>query len=178
MSIAPQRFVLGLAFVSCAAGCSATRTRQVPPNYPRSQQVLCHYVGLEASTRPTEADEDTIAMLAVYRFNEPNTPPTDEPLTVKFQVDRSRVDELREHLERQPEVLCSPDANSHPTPRVKPFVPSKAARAKRTPQPGPNGELKAPAAALQPSAADGPARRQPLPEGATIEAAPPPRSAR
>jgi hypothetical protein len=122
-------------------------------------------------------DEDTVSMLAVYRFNEPNTPPTDEPLAVKFQVDRSRVDELREHLERQPEVLCSPDANAHRTPRVTPFAPSKtsktskAARSSRAPQSGPNGQLQAPAAALQPSAADEP---RALPAGATIEAAPPP----
>lgn len=170
MSIALKPFVLGLVF---AAGCSAARTQQVPPDYPRSQEVLCHYVGLEASTRPTGQDEDTVAMLAVYRFSEPNTPPPDEPLTLKFQVDRSRVDELREHLERQPEVICSPDANAHHTPRVKPFATSKAAKA---PQPGPNGELKAPAAALQPSAADPPTRPETLPAGATIEAVPPPPS--
>jgi hypothetical protein len=170
MQTAHLRNALGLGFM-IVTGCSAARTTQVPPEYPRSEQVLCHYVGLQASTRPTEQNQDMVSMLAVYRFSEPSMPPPDEPLTLTFQVDRSRVDELREHLERQPDVICSPDANARHQPRVKPFVPSVSKANK--PQTAPNGEVKAPAAALQPSAAD---ERAPspalLPPSAATEAPP------
>ena len=107
--------------VGCAcavAGCAASPAK--PDRYPASE-TLCRYVGLESAETPQYSDRDSISLLAVYRFREPNLPAPKEPLTVKFQVNRSRVNELRSHLEAQPEVICTPDRDAHYQVRVKPF---------------------------------------------------------
>jgi hypothetical protein len=80
-------------------------------------------------------------------------------LSVKFQVERSRVNELRGHLESQPEVICSPDRDAHFRPKPKPFAtrPAAGSSAKRAAEPTPTpadqgtaGAPAVPAAALQP----------------------------
>jgi len=82
---------------------------------------LCQYVGLESAETPQYSDRDNISLLAVYRFRESRVPAPKEPLTVKFQVNRSRLNELRSHLEAQPEVICTPDRDAHYHVQVKPF---------------------------------------------------------
>jgi hypothetical protein len=87
------------------------------------------------------SDTDSAAFVAVYRFRDSHTPKTESPMSVKFQVNRSRVAELRSHLESQPEVVCAPDNDLHYQVRLKPL-----------PDPLP-GTTPAPAAATQPSPA-------------------------
>jgi hypothetical protein len=107
------------AFACAGIGCAEAPAR--PEKYPGTSQTLCQYVGLESVETPQYSDRDSISLLAVYRFREKGTPPPKEPLTVKFQVNRSRVNELRSHLESQPEVLCTPDRDAHYHVQVKPF---------------------------------------------------------
>jgi hypothetical protein len=90
------------------------------PQYPRSE-AICQYVGLESVESQQRSDMDSLSFVATYRFREPHTPATESPLGVKFQVNRSRVAELRSHLESQPEVVCAPDHDAHYHVRVKPL---------------------------------------------------------
>lgn len=112
----------GLATAMLLAGCAETAQR--PSQSPVAQDVMCDYVGLEAvENESQEKDErDDLSLLATYRFSEANVPPPKDPLTVKFQVERARVNELRGHLEAQPQVICNPDNNAHYQVRVKPFA--------------------------------------------------------
>jgi hypothetical protein len=104
---------------ACASG--PAKSAQEDPQYPRSNDVVCRYVGLESVETPQHEDTDSVTMLAVYRFREPNVPPPKEPLSLKFQVNRTRVNELRSHLESQPEVICNPEPNQHYHVQVKPL---------------------------------------------------------
>lgn len=90
------------------------------PQYPRSE-AICQYVGLESVESQQRSDMDSLSFVATYRFREPHVPASERPLGVKFQVNRSRVGELRSHLESQPEVVCAPDHDSHYHVRVKPL---------------------------------------------------------
>lgn len=101
------------------AGCAA---EQPLAEYPRNE-TICQYVGLESVVTPEHTNIDSVSFLAVYRFREPNVPPPKHPLTVKFQVDRSRIHDLRAHLESQREVVCSPDHEQHYRVHVKPLPP-------------------------------------------------------
>ena len=72
-------------------------------------------------------------------WKRPHEPAPEQPVKLKFQVNRSRVAELQNHLESQPEVVCSPDNDRHYNPRVKPLPEPKsvleapAARGQATP---------------------------------------------
>ncbi|MET0386304.1 MAG: hypothetical protein ABW321_10120 [Polyangiales bacterium] len=130
-----------------------------PPAYP-AHDVACHYIGLESVETPQysrQSDRDAVLLTAVYRFDEPNVPAPKEPVTVKFQVDRSRVQELRSHLESQPDVVCTPDRDAHYHAKVRPFAARKravkAANQGATPVEG----APAPAAAIAPTSSDRPA---------------------
>jgi len=90
------------------------------PEYPRSE-AMCQYVGLESVESQQRSDMDSLSFVATYRFREPHTPAMESPMGVKFQVNRSRVQELRSHLESQPEVVCAPDHDAHYHVRVKPL---------------------------------------------------------
>jgi hypothetical protein len=107
------------ALVLSACGAAATPPQDV--EYPRSNDVVCRYVGLESVETPQHEDTDSVTMLATYTFREKNVPPPAEPLSLKFQVDRSRVSELRSHLESQPEVICHPEPNARYKVQVKPL---------------------------------------------------------
>lgn len=114
-----SRALLPAAVVALSA---CTQPRGPAPEYPRSE-TLCQYVGLEAveTETPRLENNDSISFVAVYRFSEPSVPAPKEPLTVKFRVNRSRANELRSHLESQPEVVCTPDRDLHYQVRVKPL---------------------------------------------------------
>jgi hypothetical protein len=94
--------------------------------YPRNEAV-CQYVGLDSVETPQRSDIDSVSFVAQYRFREPHEPKTESPVGVKFQVNRSRVAELRSHLESQPEVVCAPDNDLHYQVRVKPLPDPKNA---------------------------------------------------
>lgn len=148
MLLSHQRFfgavsALTLGVAACAAPASPA------PEYPHSE-AICQYVGLESTETPQRVDTDSVSFLAVYRFREPHTSSSENPLSVKFQVNRSRVQELRSHLESQPEVVCTPDTDLHYHVRVKPL-------------PEPIG--------TEPAAAPAPAAAQPAP-GPVAEPAP------
>jgi len=133
--------------VGCAAVVAACAEAPAKPDrYPVSE-TLCQYVGLESIETPQhtpQSDRDSLSLLAVYRFREANVPAPKEPLTVKFQVNRARVSELRSHLEAQPEVICTPDRDAHYHVRVKPFAqPQPDPQAGETPMPT-QAELPAP----------------------------------
>jgi hypothetical protein len=129
------------AVAACAAPASPA------PEYPHSE-AICQYVGLESTETPQRVDTDSVSFLAVYRFREPHTSSSETPLGVKFQVNRSRVQELRSHLESQPEVVCAPEADLHYHVRVKPL-------------PEPTGPEPAPATATSPAL--GPTAAPPAP---------------
>jgi len=109
-----------VAFLTLQLLAACAQPQRPAPDYPRSE-ALCQYVGLEAVETPRHVDTDSISFVAVYRFSEPNLPAPKEPLTVKFQVNRTRVNELRSHLESQPQVICTPDRDLHYQVRVKPL---------------------------------------------------------
>jgi hypothetical protein len=112
------------------------------PEYPRSEAV-CQYVGLDSVETQQRADMDSLSFVATYRFRDSHTPATETPVGVKFQVNRSRVDELRSHLASQPEVVCAPDHDAHYQVRVKPLpepgssVPAPPPSESNAPLPGP-----------------------------------------
>lgn len=93
-------------------GCGAAAESQRPVAHPPNSGSFCDYIGLEASEAPVHDNVDSVALVAQYRLSEPNLPPPQHPIELKFRVDRSRVDELRGQLEAHPQVICRPDASS------------------------------------------------------------------
>jgi hypothetical protein len=100
--------------IACAAPASPS------PEYPRSE-AICQYVGLESVETPQRTDHDSVSFVATYRFREPHTPSNEAPVGVKFLVNRTRAQELRSHLESQPEVVCAPENDQHYHVKVKPL---------------------------------------------------------
>jgi hypothetical protein len=100
-----------LAPLLCACS-TAGPSPATDPTYPSgAHELTCEYVGLEAIQGPPDVpdqDADSVAMLATYRFSEPDTLPPKPPLSLKFQVSRDRVSELRDQLSARPQVLCRP----------------------------------------------------------------------
>jgi hypothetical protein len=105
-----RSFVIPSLLVALTA-CS-TETGERSPRHPSNVGPLCSYVSLESSDAPVGDSLDTILLVAVYRLNEPGVPPTREPIELKFQVERSRMNELRGRLEAHPEVICRPDRDA------------------------------------------------------------------
>lgn len=136
------------ALTLAAAACAAPQSPA--PEYPHSE-AICQYVGLESTETPQRVDTDSVSFMAVYRFREPHTTTTEGPLSVKFQVNRSRVQELRSHLESQPEVVCTPDNDLHYHVKVKPLPEPPSTEPKPEPAKDPAQPPSAPAAAIQPS---------------------------
>lgn len=155
MQLSHQTFLVGRVAVlmSAAAGCAAPAAPA--PEYPHSE-AICQYVGLESTETPQRVDTDSVSFLAVYRFREPHTQSSEPPLSVKFQVNRSRVQELRSHLESQPEVVCTPEADLHYHVRVKPL-------------PEPTGTEPAAPPSLQAPLQPAPAAAEPAPASAPAQ---------
>src|SRR5205823_2657917 len=80
-----------LVFWFGLTGCGAAAENQRSAAHPSSSGPLCDYVGLEASEAPVHENIDSIALVAQYRLSEPNLPPPEQPIELKFRVDRSRV---------------------------------------------------------------------------------------
>lgn len=103
-----------LTIATLLASCGASRANEEPPAYSgNGASPLCSYVGLEMDSAPQHDNVDSVALVATYRLRESGTPPPREPIELKFQVQRSRVDELRGRLEAHPDVICRPDNASH-----------------------------------------------------------------
>jgi hypothetical protein len=106
--------------VLAAVGCAGTLERSTP--YPNTlNDATCDFVGLEHVQGPSDTDADYVTLLAVYRFSSSSLPQPKQPLSLKFQVTRSRVDELEQHLTARPQVVCSPDDERNYSARVAPF---------------------------------------------------------
>ena len=126
----------------CTLLCACAAPGGPATQYPRSEAV-CQYVGLESIETPQRSDMDSLSFVATYRFRDQHTPASETPVGVKFQVNRSRVAELRSHLESQPEVVCTPDHDSHYHVRVKPLpepgsaIPEPPPLGVEAPTPGP-----------------------------------------
>jgi hypothetical protein len=106
-----------LGLCACSTASSATKLQQ-----PRgAHELTCRYVGLEAVTGPNDTNSDAVTLLAVYRFAEPNVPPPKKPLSMKFQVSRSRTRELQDYLESRPEVICTSEDDKHYTVSMEPL---------------------------------------------------------
>jgi len=119
--VARHAWVCGVWF-GFAACSTSTGAEANPPKYPRGAlDQTCKFVGLEAVEGPTDQNADSVSLRAVYRFAEPNVAPAKKPLSLKFQVERSRVDELRRYLDARPEVICSPEGTANYAARVAPF---------------------------------------------------------
>jgi hypothetical protein len=121
------RMVGGVAHVAAVvvmlSGCAAgATTRAGVPEDPRgARNLTCRYVGLEDVSSPSDQNADSVSLLATYRFREPDAAPPKAPLSLKFQVDRSRVTELTQYLASKPEVICQPEADSNYAAHVEPF---------------------------------------------------------
>jgi hypothetical protein len=71
----------------------------------------CSFVELQAVEQPSPGrgatpdnlGTDTIELVATYR---PSDGSQRRPVGYAFRVEEERVDDLRAHLERQPEILC------------------------------------------------------------------------
>jgi hypothetical protein len=96
-----------------SAACSGTQSTRAPGATaaevpPGAHDLTCEYVGLESVQGASDANSDSVTLLAVFRFSESQLPPPKAPLSLKFQVERSRVNELRDGLSARPEVICRP----------------------------------------------------------------------
>jgi hypothetical protein len=132
----PSRFaLLTLLTAACASAPapapSATAANQNSP-YPGP----CSFVELQAVERPSPGRGagpdnlgiDTVELVATYRPGGGDTARRGEqprPVSYAFRVQKERVDDLRAHLQQQPEILCEGesggvDANA-PGPRVPTF---------------------------------------------------------
>jgi hypothetical protein len=115
-----MRWIARTTFVVLTA-CGAAESSERPPSYPGNAGPLCSYVGLEADSTPAHETADSVMMVAVFRLSEPDLAPPKQPIELKFQVHRSRVDELRGRLEAHPEVICRPDGSAHYQVEAKAF---------------------------------------------------------
>jgi hypothetical protein len=85
-----------------SSGASATTAAYPGP---------CSFVALEAMEQPSPGrgatpdnlGTDTIELVATYR---PSGGTQRRPVEYAFRVEEERVDDLRAHLEQQPEILC------------------------------------------------------------------------
>lgn len=106
-----MRFIVIPSILMALTACGA-QTPQRSPSYPANAGPLCSYIGLESSDEPAGDTFDSVMLVAVYRLNEPGIAPPREPIELKFQVQRSRMEELRGRLEAHPEVICRPDRDA------------------------------------------------------------------
>jgi hypothetical protein len=106
-----MRSILIPSLFIALAGCGA-QAAESTPRYPSNAQPLCSYLGLESSNAPAGDTLDSVMLVAAYRLNAPGAPPAREPIELKFQVQRSRISELRGRLEAHPEVICRPDRDA------------------------------------------------------------------
>jgi hypothetical protein len=117
-----RRFCVYFAFSSVLSACASTQSARPPSAVPPgAHDVTCKYVGLEDVSGPNDQNADSVTLMAAYRFGEPAPKKTKEPLSLRFQVQRSRVKELRDHLATRPEVICSPEGATNYAARVDPF---------------------------------------------------------
>lgn len=106
----------------CAAGAAGAGGRAGVAEDPRAARNLtCRYVGLEDVSSPNDQNADSVSLLATYRFREGDEAPPKAPLSLKFQVARSRVTELTQYLASKPEVICQPEADSNYAAHIEPF---------------------------------------------------------
>lgn len=112
--------VLTLHLLAVLVSCASTPPRPTEPT-SRLNDLSCQFVGLEAVDGGSDTNADSVVLIAAYRFAGPGVAAPKAPLSLKFQVDRSRTSALRSHLSARPDVICSPDENSNYTARVEPF---------------------------------------------------------
>lgn len=108
-----------LLFTAALCACSAGQGPEA--RYPTADGPLCSYVALESGEAPAHDNVDSVMLVAVYRLSEPRLPAPKEPIELKFQVNRSRMDELRGRLEAHPEVICRPDQDARYRVEAKAF---------------------------------------------------------
>jgi hypothetical protein len=75
---------------------------------PQRYEGTCAFLGIEEVPGPGDQNSDSVSLVATYRLAEANVRSQDGPLSLKFRVERSRVGDLRSHLEQHPNVLCRP----------------------------------------------------------------------
>ena len=120
---------LGLCWLSASAilsGCATTRSNQAPPGGVHgAHEVSCKYVGLEDVSGPNDTNADYVTLMAAYSFGEPRPAKPEKPVSLKFQVTRSRVSEFRDYLASRPETICRPEGGSYSA-HVAPFAGARA----------------------------------------------------
>ncbi len=95
---------LTAAFVACAT--SGTHTKA---EHPQAQyEGKCAFLALDAVDAPDDTSGDSTSLVATYRFGQAAADRNDT-IALGFRVARSRVDDLRAHLQAHPTVLCRPD---------------------------------------------------------------------
>jgi hypothetical protein len=90
---------------ACGTQASATPRAEAPTHY----EGRCHYLGIEEVAGPTDQNSDSVSLVATYQFGEQAQA---QRFGLKFQVARSRIGDLRAHLQAHADVICSPDAQS------------------------------------------------------------------
>ncbi len=102
--------VLALA----GSACGASSAQEPPPQAaPTRYEGTCAFLGIEEVAGPTDQNADSVSLVATYQLEPKQTRGQDGPLSLKFRVERSRVGDLRSHLEQHPNVLCHPGTDTH-----------------------------------------------------------------
>jgi hypothetical protein len=106
--------------VAVASTCACTAPLAPPPQSPATSggsetasayPGRCSFVELQGMEQPSPGrgitpdnlGMDTIELVATYR---PSGGPDRRPVSYAFSVEKEQVDNLRAHLEQQPDILC------------------------------------------------------------------------
>ena len=116
--------------------CGSSASNAPPPNTP-TYPGRCVFLGLEEVQGPGDQNSDSVSLVASYRFDEPSVP-AHKPLALGFRVERSRVNDLRDHLDQHPTVLCRPDDDAQePSQDVVDLPPFEGQRGNKVKAPTP-----------------------------------------
>ena len=131
-----QWILLTVGAALCGTACSSSAANAPPPNTP-AYPGRCVYLGLEEVPGPGDQNSDSVSLVASYRFDEPSVP-AHKPLALGFRVERSRVHDLRAHLDQHPTVLCRPDVDAQtPSQDIVDLPPFEGQRGNKVTEPAP-----------------------------------------
>lgn len=110
------RAALGLL---CAAlvGCAAWSAQAPERGFQARDRGCCTLLGIEEQQGSSDHNDDSVQLVASYRFD--GAAKRDpQPVSLSFRVTRSRVNELRDHLQTHPAVICEPEGGPSAVPHV------------------------------------------------------------
>jgi hypothetical protein len=111
MKQAPRFKATSILATVVLAACGAETTQQAvhsgAPRYPGT----CSLVAIDEVAAPSDQDNDSVGLVARYRFGEAAAASHSAPLSLQFQIARARKHDLRQYLEAHSTVVCHPDTN-------------------------------------------------------------------